>query len=153
MNAIDKKLSEMGIGMDMPAAPVANYLPFRIDGQILYISGQLPIEDGKLRVTGVVGDSVNLEMAQQAARMCAINILKQVRMALNGFERLEMCLKLGGFVNAVPDFTDHASVINGASDFMVEVLGDQGRHSRAAVGVASLPLGAPVEIDAIFSIK
>ena len=153
MNTIDKNLSTLGIQMDMPAAPVANYLPSRITGNSLYISGQLPMTEGKLAFEGKVGDQIDLETAQQAARLCAINILKQVHSALNGFDRLENCLKLGGFVNCGPGFRDHASVINGASDFMVDVMGEAGRHARAAVGVASLPLGAPVEIDAVFSLR
>ncbi len=153
MNTIDKKLSALGIQMDMPAAPVANYLPCRIAGNSLYISGQLPMAEGRLAFEGKVGGQIDLETAQQAARLCAINILKQVRNALDGFDRLENCLKLGGFVNCGPDFQDHASVINGASDLMVDVMGDAGRHARAAVGVASLPLGAPVEIDAVFSLR
>jgi enamine deaminase RidA (YjgF/YER057c/UK114 family) len=154
MSKIDAKLEELGIILPTPAAPVANYLGFVQSGNILFISGQLPFENGKLAHIGKVGSEVSAEDATKAARLCAIGILAQLKVACGGdLERVSKCIKLGIFVNGDADFKGHPAVANGASDLMVEVLGDAGKHARAAVGSGSLPLGVSVEIDAIFEIN
>ena len=122
--------------------------------QLLLVAGQVPIVNGETRYVGRVGESLTLEEGAAAARLCGINILAQVSAALDGdLDRVVGCLRLGGFVNASSSFTDHPKVINGASDLMIQVFGDKGRHARAAVGVASLPRGVAVEVDAIFRVR
>lgn len=150
---IETRLQELGIELPSAAAPAANYVPFHISGKQLFISGQLPIVAGGPEFKGKVGADINVETAQKAAKACAINILAQAKSALGELDRIEQCLKLGGFINATADFTDHPEVINGASNFLVEVLGDKGRHTRFAVGAGSLPRGVAVEIDALFAIQ
>lgn len=150
---IDARLKELGIELPAAAAPAANYVPFHIFGNQLFISGQLPLIAGGPAYKGTVGNGVDVETAQEAAKACAINILAQAKAALSDLDRIEQCLRLGGFVNSAPDFTEHPEVVNGASDFLVEALGDKGRHTRFAVGVASLPRGVMVEIDALFAIS
>ena len=118
----------------------------------MFVSGQLPIEDGKVAVTGKVGLDVSIEEARQAARLCALNLIAQAGAAGGGLDRIGRCVKLGGFVNAAPGFTEHAGVLNGASDLMVAVLGESGRHARFAAGAASLPFDAAVEVDAVFAL-
>jgi enamine deaminase RidA (YjgF/YER057c/UK114 family) len=138
----------------LPAVPgaLANYVPFlHLDGQ-LFISGQLPMRDGSLAVAGKLGADVSMAQGEDAARICLLNILAQAKAALGDLDRIVQCLRLNGFVNAAPDFVDHPKVINGASNLIVEILGDKGRHTRIAVGCASLPLGAAVEIDAVFAV-
>ncbi len=153
-NSIEARLAALGLNLPIAAAPAANYLPFTISGSTLYVAGQLPFEDGKLAVVGAVGKAVSVEEAEHAARLCALNILAQAKAALDGdLERIVRCLKLGGFVNAPAGFTDHPRIINGASDLMVAVLGDAGRHARFAVGASSLPMNVAVEIDAVFEIR
>ncbi len=133
--------------------PVANYVPFTIAGNTLYISGQLPVMDGVV-IKGLLGKDASIDQGKDAACLCAINILAQANAALDGnLDRIVRCLRLGGFVASTPDFFDHPKVINGASDLIVAVFGDAGKHARAAVGVAALPLGASVEVDAIFEIS
>jgi enamine deaminase RidA (YjgF/YER057c/UK114 family) len=146
---IDSQLQTLGITLPAAAAPAANYVPFVMTGNLLVISGQLPMEAGKLAVTGRLGGGVSLEQGQQAARLCAINIIAQAKAALSDLDRVTRIIRLGGFVACTDDFTDQPQVINGASNLMVEVFGDAGRHARAAVGVNVLPLGAAVEVDAI----
>src|SRR5690606_31520705 len=132
----------------------ANYLPFTISGNMLYLSGQLPIENGKVAVTGLVGRDIDVAGAQRAAELCAINILAQAKAALGGdLGRIRRILKLNGFVASAPDFTEQHLVINGASNLVADVLGEAGKHARAAVGMAALPLNAAVEIDAIIEIE
>jgi len=151
---IEQRLAELGLSLPTAAAPAANYVPWTLEGETLYVAGQLPFEAGRLEIKGRVGDVVSVERAQHAAMLCALNILAQAKAALDGdLDRLERCLKLGGFVSAGPDFTDHPLVVNGASDLMVAVLGDRGRHARFAVGASSLPLGAAVEVDGIFAVR
>lgn len=150
---IENRLNEMGIALPSAAAPAANYVPFHISGQQLFISGQLPMIAGGPDFKGKVGADMDIAMAQQAARACAINILAQAKTALGELDRIQQCLHLGAFVNAAPDFTDHPEVVNGASDFLVEVLGDKGRHTRFAVGAGSLPRGVAVEIASLFAIE
>lgn len=157
-SGIEERLSGLGLALPVAAAPAANYVPWTISGSTLYVAGQLPFEDGKLTVLGPVGSgvgsAVSVERAQHAAMLCGLNILAQAKAALDGdLERIVRCLKLGGFVNAPAGFADHPKVINGASDLMVAVLGDAGRHARFAVGASSLPLNVAVEIDAIFEIR
>jgi enamine deaminase RidA (YjgF/YER057c/UK114 family) len=150
---VASRLKELGITLPSPAAPAANYVPFTQSGNMLVISGQLPMLDGKLAFTGKLGAGVTLESGQEAAKICAINILAQVNAALGGnLDRVKRCLRLGGFVASSPDFIQHPQVINGASNFMVEVLGEAGKHARAAVGVSALPFDAAVEVDAIFEV-
>lgn len=153
--SIDQRLANLGVNLPTPAAPAANYVPFVVNGNQLFISGQLPFQaDGKLIAPSKVGQSLDIEGGRVAARLCAIGLLAQLKAALGGdWSRLDRAVKLVGFVNAAPDFGDHPAVINGASDFLVEVLGEQGRHARSAVGVGSLPFGMPVEVEAVFALK
>ena len=149
----DKRLRELGITLPDPAPAVANYVPYVTAGAMAYIAGQLPLESGKVKFTGKVGADVTLEEAVAAARLTAINILAQARAAAGGALDRVRCVKIGGFVNATPEFVDHPKVLNGASDLLVAALGERGRHARFAVGASSLPLGAAVEIDAVFEIR
>jgi enamine deaminase RidA (YjgF/YER057c/UK114 family) len=152
-SAIEQRLKTLGITLPQLAAPVANYVPFTRSGATLYISGQLP-GAGPQMVKGILGRDLDVEKGREAAKLCAIAIIAQARAALDGdLDRVVRCLRLGGFVASTPDFTDHPKVVNGASDLIVEVFGDAGRHARAAVGVSALPLGAAVEVDAIFEVK
>lgn len=150
---IAQRLVELGIELPSPSAPVANYVPARLSGNLLVVSGQLPMESGAVRYKGKLGGTVSLEDGVAAARLCAINILAQVKLACGDLERIAACLRLGGFVACTPDFTDHPKIVNGASDLMVAVLGEAGRHARAAVGVPSLPLDAAVEVEAMFELR
>ena len=151
-SAIHSRLKELGIVLPQPAAPAANYVPFVLSHNTLYISGQLPSKDGVM-MKGCLGRDVSVEQGQEAARLCAINLLAQANAALGGkLEKIVRCLKLGGFVASSPEFFDQPKVVNGASDLMVAVLGDAGRHARAAVGVAALPFGVSVEVDAVFEV-
>jgi enamine deaminase RidA (YjgF/YER057c/UK114 family) len=152
--SISQRLDDLGIDLPTPPQAVANYVPFSHVGDLVIISGQLPIWKGKFPYLGKVGDTVSLEDAQAAARLCGLNILTQLKAACEGdLERVIRCVRLGGFVNCTDDYTDQPKVINGASDLMVEVFGEIGRHARAAVGVNALPLGVPVEIEAMFQVK
>ena len=151
MSRITERLKELGIELPIPLKPLANYVPYRWSGSLLFVSGQVPVQNGTLPYLGKVGVDLSIEQGQAAARLCAINILAQVNAALNGnLDHVNACLKLGGFVNCAPDFSDQPTVINGASDFMVDVFGDKGRHARAAVGSNALPRNVAVEVDAIF---
>jgi enamine deaminase RidA (YjgF/YER057c/UK114 family) len=154
MGTIASRLEELGITLPTPAKPVANYVAYTVSGNLVFISGQVPYGPDGLEYQGKIGADLTTEDGVAAARLCAINILAQLRAALDGdIERVVRCLKLGGFVNAVPDFAEHPAVVNGASNLMVEVLGDRGRHARFAVGAASLPLNVAVEVDAIFEVR
>ena len=148
---IDAHLVELGIELPQAAAAVANYVPYVFDGGQLWIAGQVPFWNGAVKYTGRVGESVSLVEAVDAAKVCALNILAQTKAALGSLDRVTRIVKLGGFVNAVPGFTDHPKIINGASDLMVEIFGDKGKHARSAVGAGGLPLGVPVEIDAVIA--
>ena len=150
---IEARLAELGIELPQPAAPVANYVPFALSGNLLFIAGQICQWNGQLRFVGKLGAGVGIAEGTEAARLCALNILAHVRAACGGdLDRVRRCLRVGGFVNCTPDFTDMPQVVNGASDLMVEVFGDGGRHARAAVGVSSLPGGVAVEVEATFEI-
>jgi enamine deaminase RidA (YjgF/YER057c/UK114 family) len=134
-------------------APVANYVPYVITGNMLIISGQLPAKEGKLAETGKLGDSVTATAGRLAAELCFINLLAQAKAALSGdLNRIKRVVRLGGFIACTPTFTDHASVMNGASDMAVAVFGDAGRHARSTIGVPSLPLDAAVEVEGMFEI-
>lgn len=151
---IENKLKELGIVLPENAAPpAANYVPFVQSGPLVFLSGQLPIVEGKIAFTGKVGFNVTLEQAQEAAKACAVQILAWLKVACDGkLDRVVRCVKLGGFVNSHTDFVDQPKVINGASDLLVAVLGDKGRHARFAVSAPALPFDATVEIDAVFEI-
>jgi len=151
--SISAQLDELDITLPRLSAPMANYVAQLISGGHLFISGQLPMEDGAVTYTGRLGAELDIEAGAAAARLCAVNLLAQASAALDGdLDRVKRLVKLGGFVAATPEFTDHPKVINGASDLMVEIFGEAGRHTRFAVGCASLPLGAAVEIDALFEV-
>ena len=152
MSEYERKLSELGIILPNAPVPAANYVPFVKVDNIVYVSGQISIgSDGLIK--GVLGDDMSIEDGKLAARQCAVNLLAQVKVACDGnLDRLMRVIKLGGFVNSKPNFSEQPHVINGASDFLVDLLGDRGRHARTAVG-AILPLGVAVEIDGIFLIK
>ena len=150
MGMIDKRLAELGIVLPAAAKPVANYVPWVRTGNLVFVSGQGAMRDGKIDYQGQLGGSVSLEDGVKSARACAINILAQLREACGGdLDRVKRIVKLVGFVNATADFKDHPKVINGASDLMVEVFGDKGRHARSAVGSPSLPVNLSVEVEAI----
>jgi enamine deaminase RidA (YjgF/YER057c/UK114 family) len=149
--SIEARLSELGIVLPKPAAPVASYVPVVIAGGLAHVSGQLPFIDGAL-VTGRLGENVDLDLGAKAARACGLMILAQLDAALGSLERVERIVKLGAFVNSAVHFTDQPKVANGASDLMAEVFGDRGKHARSAVGGPVLPLGAAVEVDAIVAV-
>ncbi len=150
---VEQRLLDIGVQLPKPAAPAANYVPFVITGNLVFISGQITMLNGELQYVGTVGDDLSVEDGYQAARICAINLLAQLKEACGGdLERVKRVVKLGGFVNCTPDFTDQPKVINGASDLIAEAFGDAGKHARFAVGAPSLPLGIGVEVDGIFEI-
>ena len=151
MSKIEARLQELGLVLPEPAAPVASYVPAVEAGGMLHISGQLPFVNGTL-VTGRLGESVTLEQGIEAAQACGVMILAQAKQALGSLDRVTRVVKLGGFVNSAGDFTDQPKVVNGASDLMMAVFGEAGRHARSAVGVPVLPLGAAVEVDAILQV-
>ncbi|MDP5218326.1 RidA family protein [Ruegeria sp. 2205SS24-7] len=148
-----EKLQSLGVTLPDAPAPAANYVPFVKTGNIVYVSGQIPMNESGM-IKGKLGEDMEVEAGAEAARVCAINLLAQVKAACDGdIERLVRVIKLTGFVNSTADFGDQPKVINGASDFMVEALGDAGRHSRSAVSAASLPFGVAVEIEGIFEVS
>ena len=150
---VEQKLQSLGIVLPNTAAPAANYIPYTRAGSIVFIAGQICQIDGKPMCVGKVGAAVDLATAQKAARVCALNILSALKAACGGdLDRVVRCLRLGGFVNVAPGFTDVPLVVNGASDLIVEVFGEAGRHARTAVGVAELPRNVTVEVDAIFEV-
>ena len=151
-NTVEARLRALNLDLPSPAAPAANYVPYLISGSQLFISGQLPMGREGLMFIGQVGVDLDIDQAQQAAQLCALNILSQAKAAIGDFAAIVQCLKLGGLVNAPPDFTDHPLVINGASNLIIDLLGDKGRHTRIAVGTSALPFGASVEVDALFAI-
>ena len=150
---IDKRLAELGIELPSPPAPVASYVPYVTVGNLVFISGQVTLADGGLKYVGIIGKDLSLEDGRAAARLCAINVLAQLKAAADGnLDRVRRCVKLGVFVNATPGFTQHPEVANGASDLIQDVFGDSGRHARAAVGAGSLPRNVAAEVEAIFEI-
>jgi enamine deaminase RidA (YjgF/YER057c/UK114 family) len=153
VSKIEARLKELGITLPAVATPAANYVPFAVTGKLVFIAGQLPLVDGKVTCTGKVGAGVTVDAAKAAARQCGINILAALKAACGGdLDKVARCVRLGGFANAAPDFIETPQVINGASDLIVEVFGDAGKHARTAVG-AVLPRGAAVEVDAVFELK
>jgi enamine deaminase RidA (YjgF/YER057c/UK114 family) len=149
---IEQKIESLGIKLPTPPTPAGSYVPAVRTGNLLYISGQIPMEDGKVVFTGKVSDE-NLETAQKSARMCAINLLAQIKRELGDLEKVSKIVRISGFVNSVPGFSQHPKVINSASDLFFEIFGEKGKHSRIAVGVASLPLDSMTEIDAIVEVS
>ncbi len=151
---IEARLQELGISLPSPSMPAANYVPFVKTGSFILISGQLPLWNGKLKYIGKLGRDFTLEEGQDAARLCILNILAQLKTACEGnLSSVSQCVRLGGFVHCTDNFKDHSHVMNGASDLMVSIFGEKGRHARIAVGVNSLPLGAAVEIEALFKVR
>ena len=152
-DAAEAKLAGLGISLPTPAAPVANYVAFVRSGNLLTVSGQLCFgPDGKLVAKGQLGDGVSIEDGQKAARACAVNLLAQVKAAVGNLDKIARVVRLGGFINSAPGFGDGPKVMNGASDLMVDVFGDKGRHARSTVGVAALPADAAVEVEGLFEI-
>ncbi len=153
MSSIDARLSELGITLPEPVAPVANYVPFVKTGNLVFISGQVSIGPGGL-IAGKLGADLDLDKGVEAAHACGVNLIAQLRAACDGdLDRVKRIIKLGGFVNCTPDFYDQPKVVNGCSDLMVAVFADKGRHARAAVGAPALPLNAAVEVDGVFEIE
>ena len=156
MGTVEQRLAELGITLPTPAAPVANYVPTVRTGNLVVVSGQICFGlDGRLADAhkGKLGAEITMEAGQEAARLCAINVLAQLRSAIGDLDRVERCVRLGGFINAVPTFAALPVVMNGASDLMVAVFGDKGRHARSTIGVAELPADASVEVEAMFEVR
>lgn len=149
---IEERLKDIGITLPTPPKPAGSYIPVVVSGNTAYISGQIPMQDGKIVHTGKVPSEKTVEDAQQAARICAINILAQIKANLGSLDRISKIVRVSGFVNSTPEFTEHPKVINAASDLLFEIFGDKGKHTRIAIGVSSLPLGSTVEIDMIAEI-
>ncbi|MEM7693469.1 MAG: RidA family protein [Pseudomonadota bacterium] len=151
-DTIDARLAAAGITLPTPPTPAGSYVPAVITGNLLYVSGQVPFGEGGLMYIGRAGDTLSTDDAIKAARQCALNILAVARTTLGSLDRVNRVVKVNGYVNSTPDFGDHPKVINGASDLFVEVFGDAGRHARAAIGVANLPFGVGVEVEAVLEI-
>ncbi|MDJ0387919.1 RidA family protein [Roseomonas sp. E05] len=152
---IEARLAELGITLPTPAAPVANYVPFTVvaDGTLVVVSGQVPVREGVVAYTGKLGGTVSIEAGQQAAQLCLINVLAQLKVAAGGdLDRVTRVARLGGFIACTPEFTQHALVMNGASDLAVAVFGEAGRHARSTIGVPSLPMDAAVEVEGMFEL-
>lgn len=150
--SVEQRLRDLGLNLPTPAAPAANYVPYVISGNLLVIAGQLPLGPDGIALHGKVGDTVTTEQATEAARLCALNLIAQMKAAVGDLERVVRVVRLGGFVNCVDTYVDQPKVVNGASDLMVEVFGDKGKHARTAVGTNSLPFNVPVEVDAMVEI-
>ncbi|HRQ61681.1 MAG TPA: RidA family protein [Alphaproteobacteria bacterium] len=151
---IADKLKELGLELPETVAPVANYVPYVVSGKHVYVAGQIPLVGGKVAHVAKVGADYTTEQAMEAAKVCALNILAQVNAAVGGdWSKVKRCVKLGAFVNSTPDFIDQSSVANGASDLMVAVMGEAGKHARFAVSAPSLPRGVAVEVDAVFELN
>ena len=154
MNDIDKKIEQLGIIIPSAPTPAANYIPYVISNNLVFISGQVPFENGEIKNTGKVGKEIGLSQAKLVAKICALNVISVLKDALNGdLSKMVKCVKLGIFVSCTSNFHQQPEVANGASDLMVEIFGDKGKHARFAVGTNSLPRNVPVEIDAVFEIK
>ena len=148
-DTIKNRLAALGVTLPAAAAPAANYVPFAQSGKLILTSGQLPLDQGKLVATGLLGRELDVAAGKEAAKYCAINVLAQLQAATGDLEKIARLVKITVFVASTPDFTEQHLVANGASDFLVEVLGEAGKHARSAIGTASLPLNAPVEVEAI----
>ncbi|MDA1090107.1 MAG: RidA family protein [Proteobacteria bacterium] len=150
---ITTRMAELGIELPEPAPPAANYIPFVVTGNLVFVSGQVTVWNGELRHIGRLGENIDIEEGYQAARLCGLNLIAQAKAAAQGdLNKIKRVVKLGGFVNSTPDFTDQPKVINGASDLMAEVFGEVGKHARFAVGAPSLPFGVAVEVDGVFEL-
>ncbi len=150
---IESRLQELGIELPEAAAPAANYIPYVVSGKLIFVAGQITLKDGKIEYTGKVGEDLSVDDGYQAARLCGLNLLAQAKAAAGGdLDKIKRVVKLGGFVNSGPDFSNQPEVINGASDLMVDVFGDNGKHARFAVSAGSLPRNVAVEIDGIFEL-
>lgn len=150
---IDARLAELGITLPEPPVPVASYLPFVVTGNLVVVAGQVTFLDGELKYVGRLGDGLSTEEGEAATRLCALNVLAQLRRACGGdLDRVRQVVRLNAFFNSTPEFLDHPRVMNAASDLMAEIFGDSGRHTRVGVGVNSLPLGVAVELDGVFEI-
>ena len=150
---IEAHLAELNIALPQAATPVANYVPYVVSGPLVFLAGQVTVWNGEIRFVGKLGRDFTVEEGQEAARLCGLNLIAQAKAACEGdLDRVVRCVKLTGFVNSMPDFTDQPKVMNGASDLMTEVFGESGRHARAAIGVNTLPLGVAVEVEGIFEI-
>ena len=150
---IDDRLRALGIELPTPSVPGADYVPFVRTGELVFLTGQLSQWNGERRFQGKLGHDFNIEQGRQAARLCALNLIAQLRVALSGdLDRVVQCVRVGGFVNATPYFLDHSQVINGASELLLAVFGERGRHTRVSVGVNGLPYGVAVEVEAIFAV-
>ncbi len=151
---ITARLAELGITLPTPATPVANYVPYVLSGDLLVVSGQIPMDSGEVRHTGKLGRDVDLATGVAAARLCFVNLLAQVRAACGGdLDRVAQVIRLGGFIASTPEFHDHAAVMNGASDLAVDVFGEAGRHARSTIGVPALPRDAAVEVEGMFRLS
>ena len=150
---ITTRLAELGIELPEPAAPAANYIPFVVTGNLIFVSGQITVWNGELRHIGRLGENIDIDEGYQAARLCGLNLSAQAKAAAQGdLDKIKRVVKLGGFVNSTPDFTDQPKVINGTSDLMAEVFGEGGKHARFAVGAPTLPLGVAGEVDGVFEL-
>ena len=149
---IDEKLQSLGITLPIPPAPAGSYIPVVVSGNTVFVSGQIPLVDGKVVYKGKVTDE-NMDDAKKSAKICAVNILAQLKRELGSLDKISKIVKLSGFVNSAPEFTKHPLVINAASDMLFELFGERGQHARVAMGVASLPLGSMTEIDAVVEIS
>ena len=149
---IEDKLASIGIKLPSPPAPAGSYVPLVISHNLVFVAGQIPTEEGQVKFKGKVGRDITIEVAQQAARLCAINALSHLKSALGSLDRIRRVVKVTGFVNCDPSFVEHAKVVNGASDLLVQVFGETGKHARAAVGVSSLPLDSAVEVEFIVEV-
>jgi enamine deaminase RidA (YjgF/YER057c/UK114 family) len=152
--SIDARLRELGIELPRPSRPGANYVPFVRSGDLVFLTGQLCQWNGERRFVGKLGREIGLGEGQEAARLCALNLVAHLRVALGGdLDRASRCVRVAGYVNAVPEFLEHSQVVNGASDLFLEIFGDAGRHTRMAVGVSGLPYGVAVEVEAVFEAR
>ena len=153
MNEIDKKLETLGITIPDAPTPAANYIPYVISGNLVFIAGQVPFENGQINYTGKVGKDIDINKAKEVSKICALNVISVLKNAVNGdLSKVKKCVKLGIFVSCTNDFHQQPEVANGASDLMVDIFGEKGKHARFAVGTNSLPRNVPVEVDAVFEI-
>jgi len=151
-DTIEKRLADLGVTLPVAAAPAANYVPYALSGKLLFTAGQLPLKDGKLQASGLLGRDLDTAAGREGAKFCAVNILAQVKAAIGDLEKIARVVKITVFVASTRDFTEQHLVANGASDFLVAALGERGKHARSAVGTASLPLNAAVEVEAIIEV-
>lgn len=150
---IENTIARLGLALPPTPKPVANYVPYVVTGSLVFISGQITTGPNGLEYVGRVGEDFDVATGQKAARLCALNLIAQLKAACDGdLDRVKRCVRLGGFINAIPGFKDHSAIMNGASDLIAEVFGERGRHARTSLGVASLPFGVAVEVEALFEI-